>query len=158
VSDYSCAVVADARWNARAAAGTARRGLGVVAVSVLLVLALVAACAPQKHREVDDWDRELVMEPEITGDNAKDEARWRRELAGDPWDDDDRLLTDDFPGTASEYANDDIPPLDFVGPPEPPSTWDNMQSGGGKVGKVIFSLLTVFVTLGMMAAPYLLMI
>ena len=52
----------------------------------------------------------------------------------------------------------DAPPLDFVGPPEPPSTWDNMQKGGTKFGKIFFSIMTVVVTLGMMAAPYLLMI
>lgn len=124
----------------------------------LVVMASLIACAPQAHREVDDWDREMVMEPEITGDNAKDEARWRRELASDPWDTDDGLLTDDPPKTASDYANDDIPPLDFVGPPEPPTRWQGLQKGGTTFGKALFSVLTVFVTLGMMAAPYLLMI
>jgi hypothetical protein len=97
----------------------------------------------------------------ITGDNAKDEARWRHELDSDPWGDDSSLLTDDPPQSVTDSQNldnDDIPPLDFVGPPEPPSTWDNMQKGSTKFGRIFFSVMTVFVTLGMMAAPYLLMI
>jgi hypothetical protein len=129
-----------------------------IVLGLVVVLGLIAACAPRAHREVDDWDRETVLEPEITGDNAKDEERWRRELASDPWGDDDHLLTDDPPQTASDYANEDIPPLDFIGPPEPPTKWEGMQKGGVTFGKALFSVLTVFVTLGMMAAPYLLMI
>ena len=100
-----------------------------------------------------------MKKPEITGDNDKDEERWRRELASDPWGDDGNLLTDDPPKTASEYAeSEDAPPSDFVGPPAPPSTWDRMSKGGTKFGKVLFSVMTVLVTLGMMAAPYLMMI
>ena len=121
----------------------------------MLAVALATACGPTSHRQDHDWK---ALEPEITGDNDLDEARWRRELASDPWGDDSRLLTDDPPRAAAEYAEHEVPPLDFVGPPEPPSRWDNMQKGGTKFGKVMFSLLTVFVTLGMMAAPYLLMI
>jgi hypothetical protein len=33
-----------------------------------------------------------------------------------------------------------------------------MSKGGTKFGKVLFSVMTVLVTLGMMAAPYLMMI
>jgi hypothetical protein len=127
----------------------------VVLVGMLAVV-FAAACGPTSHRNVDDWDD--VMQPEITGDNTKDEERWRRELASDPWGDDGSLLTDDPPKAAAAYAAEDVPPLDFVGPPEPPSRWDNAQKSGTKFGKVLFSILTVFVTLGMMAAPYLLMI
>jgi hypothetical protein len=127
----------------------------VVLVGMLAVV-LVTACGPTSHRNVDDWDD--VMQPEITGDNAQDEERWRRELASDPWGKDGGLLTDDPPKAAAEYADDTVPPLDFVGPPAPPSSWDNAQKSGTKFGKVLFSILTVFVTLGMMAAPYLLMI
>ena len=129
----------------------------VVLVGMLAVM-LAAACGPTSHRHDDEWGADGIMEPEITGDNAKDEERWRRELASDPWGDDGRLLTDDPPKPAAAYAADEVPPLDFVGPPEPPSRWDNAQKSGTKIGKVLFSLLTVFVTLGMMAAPYLLMI
>ena len=129
----------------------------VVLVGMLAVM-LAAACGPTSHRHDDEWGADGIMEPEITGDNAKDEERWRRELASDPWGDDGRLLTDDPPKAAAAYAAEDVPPLDFVGPPEPPSSWDNAQKSGTKFGKVLFSILTVFVTLGMMAAPYLLMI
>jgi hypothetical protein len=130
----------------------------VVVLIGVIGLVLAAACAPTSRRHVDEWGDDGLLEPEITGDTAKDEARWRRELASDPWGDDARLLHDDPPDTAAEYADDAVPPLDFVGPPEPPTRWDNMQKSGTKVGKVLFSLMTVLVTLGMMAAPYLLMI
>lgn len=134
-----------------------------VVVSIAMVglgLMLLTACGPSSHRRDDPWGDDGLLEPEITGDNEKDEARWRRELASDPWGDDARLLTDDPPLAAEAYRelDEEIPPLDFVGPPEPPSRWDTMQRRGGKAGKVMFSLLTVLVTLGMMAAPYLLMI
>ena len=125
----------------------------------MLAVAFAAACGPTSHRHGDDWDD--MRNPEITGDNDKDEARWRRELESDPWGDDAHLLTDNPPKTAAEYRahqDGEVPPLDFVGPPEPPSRWDNMQKGGTTFGKVMFSVLTVLVTLGMMAAPYLMMI
>ena len=132
----------------------------VVGLIGALCVALIPACAPTKHRSVDDWGEETVMEPEITGDNTKDEARWRRQLASDPWGDDGSLLTDDPPKTAAEYEDmaDAEPPSDFVGPPAPPTTWENMQKSGTKFGKVFFSIMTVLVTLGMMAAPYLMLI
>lgn len=130
-----------------------------VVIGICAVLALIAACGPTSHRQVDEWGETKTMRPEITGDNAKDEERWRRELASDPWGDDGRLLTDDPPLAAADYEDEDsVPPKDFVGPPAPPSSWDNMQKGGTKLGKVFFSVMTVLVTLGMMAAPYLLMI
>ena len=125
---------------------------------VRLACVLAVSCGPTMHQPDDDWK---ALEPEITGDNEKDEARWRRELESDPWGDDSHLLTDNPPKTAAEYRahqDDEVPPLDFVGPPEPPSRWDNMQKGGTTFGKVMFSVLTVLVTLGMMAAPYLMMI
>jgi hypothetical protein len=124
----------------------------------MLACVLAVACGPTMHQPDDDWK---ALEPEITGDNDKDEARWRRELESDPWGDDAHLLTDNPPKTAAEYRahqDDEVPPLDFVGPPEPPSRWDNMQKGGTTFGRVMFSVLTVLVTLGMMAAPYLMMI
>lgn len=131
----------------------------VIGLIVALGLALVPACGPSTHRHVDEWGEDTMKKPEITGDNDKDEERWRRELASDPWGDDGNLLTDDPPKTASEYAeNDDAPPSDFVGPPAPPSTWESMSKGGTKFGKVLFSVMTVLVTLGMMAAPYLMLI
>ncbi len=130
-----------------------------IVMGVIAVLALIAACTPAAHRQVDEWGEDKTMRPEITGNNAKDEARWRRELASDPWGDDAHLLTDDpISDDAFGEDEDSSPPKDFVGPPAPPSSWDNMQSGGTKFGKVFFSIMTVLVTLGMMAAPYLLMI
>lgn len=129
-------------------------------VVLIGVLGLLAACGPTSHRHDDEWGEGPATEPMISGDNDRDEARWRHELASDPWGDDGDLLTDDPPKSAADYEamGDDIPPLDFVGPPEPPSSWDNMQKSGTKFGKVFFSIMTVLVTLGMMAAPYLLMI
>ena len=130
---------------------------GIVVV-LIGMLAGLATCGPTSHRGDDEWGEGPTEEPMITGDNERDEARWRRELASDPWGDDSDLLTDDPPKAAAEYENDeDIPPLDFVGPPEPPSTWDNMQKSGSILGKFMYSFLTVAVTLGMMAAPYLMM-
>jgi hypothetical protein len=133
-----------------------------VGIVVLVgVLGLLVACGPTSHRHPDDeWGEGASLDPTITGDNAKDEARWRHELASDKWDDDTSLLTDDPPRSANEYQalDEDIPPLDFVGPPAPPTKWESWQKGSTKFGRVMFSVLTVFVTLGMMAAPYLLMI
>lgn len=132
-----------------------------VVVVVLGILAGAVACGPTSHRHGDEWDDDgPTQAPMISGDNAKDEARWRRELASDPWGKDSNLLTDDPPKSAKDYedASDDIPPLDFVGPPAPPTRWEKVQTGSTKLGKVFFSIMTVFVTLGMMAAPYLLMI
>ena len=132
----------------------------VVALIGALGLTLIPACAPRAHRHVDEWGEATAMEPEITGNNARDEAHWRQELASDPWGSDGNLLTDDPPKTAAEYEDmgDDEPPSDFVGPPAPPTRWDNMQKSGTKFGKVFFSIMTVLVTLGMMAAPYLMLI
>jgi hypothetical protein len=131
-------------------------------IGFFAALVLVAACGPTTHHRVDEWGETKTMQPEITGDNAKDEARWRRELGSQPWGDDSRLLTDDSPLTAEDERlledADDLPPKDFVGPPAPPSSWENVQKGGTKFGKVFFSIMTVLVTLGMMAAPYLMMI
>jgi hypothetical protein len=131
----------------------------VIALIAASCLVPLAGCAPTQHRQVDDWAKEERVEPEITGDNARDEARWRQELASDPWGDDAHLLTDDASGMPSDLAaEEDVPPRDFVGPPEPPTKWEQTQKSGSKVGKALFAVLTVFVTLGMMAAPYLLMI
>jgi hypothetical protein len=129
--------------------------IGLIAASCLT---LIAGCGPTTPRHVDDWANDEMMEPEITGNNAKDEARWRQELASDPWGDDANLLSDDPPSLIAEDEDAIEQPKDFVGPPAPPTKWQNMQKGGTKFGKVFFSILTVFVTLGMMAAPYLLMI
>ena len=131
-----------------------------IVMGILAGLALIAACTPAAHRQVDEWGEDKTMRPEITGNNAKDEERWRRELASDPWGDDAHLLMDEPPAGAPDAFDDadDTPPKDFVGPPAPPSSWDNMTKGSTKFGKVFFSVMTVLVTLGMMAAPYLLMI
>lgn len=129
-------------------------------LALVVVCWFIGACGPTSHRPDDEWGEGPSKEHMITGDNAQDEARWRHELDDDHWGDDASLLLDDPPQTAGQYQDidDDIPPLDFVGPPEPPSTWDNMQKGSTKFGRIFFSIMTVFVTLGMMAAPYLLMI
>jgi hypothetical protein len=127
----------------------------------VLGLVLASSCGPTSHRRHgDDWDdAATVLEPEISGDNAKDEARWRNELASDPWGDDSALLTDDPPKTADEYQESDADvPFGFVGPPAPPTSWEKMQHRSTTFGRIFFSIMTVFVTLGMMAAPYLLMI
>jgi hypothetical protein len=127
-------------------------------VVMIAVLGVLTACGPTSHRHDDEWGEGPSKDPMISGDNARDEARWRRELDSSDWGDDAHLLTDDPPQNAAEYQDEDIPPLDFVGPPAPPTRWENMQKGGTKFGKIFFSVMTVFVTLGMMAAPYLLMI
>ena len=132
-----------------------------IAVGLLVAscVALTAACGPTKHRPVDDWANDDSLEPEITGNNARDEARWRQELASDPWGDDAHLLTEDPPTAALADADaDPPPPKDFVGPPAPPTKWEKTQKQGTIVGRALFSVLTVLVTLGMMAAPYLMMI
>ena len=130
----------------------------VIALIAVSCVTLITGCGPTKHRQVDDWANDEMLEPEITGNNAKDEARWRQELKSDPWGDDAHLLDDDLPSMIAE--DDDAPeqPRDFVGPPAPPTRWESMQKGSGKFGRAFFAVLTVFVTLGMMAAPYLMMI
>ena len=130
----------------------------VVALIGMLALVVVSSCGPPTHHN-SDWDEGGVVEPHITGDNAQDEARWRHELASDPWGDDGHLLTDDPPKTAAEYQDGrTVPPKDFVGPPAPPTSAEKMQQNSTKFGRIFFSIMTVLVTLGMMAAPYLLMI
>lgn len=135
------------------------RFITIVCIGMIWVTQ-IPACAPRMHHPDDDWDRDSILEPEITGDNAKDEARWRRQLADDPFGDDDHLLTDDDPSKPiSEYQDEEgAPPPDFVGPPAPPTRWEAMQKRSTTFGKVFFSIMTVVVTLGMMAAPYLMMI
>ena len=126
----------------------------------LIVASCVAlmACGPTKHHAVDDWANDDSLEPEISGNNARDEARWRQELASDPWGDDAHLLNDDPSDTALQQEDENPPPKDFVGPPAPPTQWEKTQKQGTIVGRALFSVLTVLVTLGMMAAPYLMMI
>jgi len=121
-----------------------------------LWLVMLAGCGPTVHHGSDDWDDPKVARPEITGNNDMDEARWRRELASDPWGEDAHLLTDDPPKTAEEYEQMTAGPQE-VGPPAPLTGWESFKQGAGKFGKAMFSVFTVLATLGMMAAPYLLM-
>lgn len=130
--------------------------IGLIALSCFV---LITGCGPTKHHQVDDWANDETLEPEISGNNTKDEARWRQELKSDPWGDDAHLLTDDpLPGLIDEEENEPQQPKDFVGPPAPPTGWEGMQKRSGKFGQAFFAVLTVLVTLGMMAAPYLMMI
>jgi len=130
----------------------------LVGLIVSLWLSTVPGCAPSVQHSADDWDSPKITEPEITGDNEKDEARWRRELESDPLGKDGHLLTDDPPKALNEDEEaGDIPP-DFMGPPAPLTGWDSFKHGAAKFGKLAFSALTVVFTLGMMAAPYLMMI
>ena len=130
-----------------------------IAVGLIVASCVVlAACGPTKHHPVDDWANDDSLEPEISGNNAHDEAHWRQELASDPWGDDAHLLNEDPPSAAPGEEEQDVPPKDFVGPPAPPTQWEKTQRQGTIVGRALFSVLTVLVTLGMMAAPYLMMI
>ena len=93
-----------------------------------------AACGPTSHRDGDEWDEG----PSRAGDHRRQRqgrgalaARARRPIPG--------ATTPACSPTIRRRprptyaATSDIPPLDFVGPPEPPSSWDNMQKGGTQV-------------------------
>ena len=51
-----------------------------VVVVLVGMLAGLATCGPTSHRGGDEWGEGPTKEPMISGDNDRDEARWRREL------------------------------------------------------------------------------
>jgi len=120
----------------------------LVAASVVVVLAGCGPMAPQpRHDAFFDDD----TAPMMTGDLDEAETRWRKDIAAAPDVDPDALLKDDPPRDPERYGN-----VAFKDPP-PTTLWGKMKAGAETVGKVSFAALSVLVTLGVMAAPYLLL-
>lgn len=136
-----------------------RRWTGIVLAVLLITAAHLDACAPaaRQHAE-DDWGHGASR---LTGDLDAAEARWRKEIAASRAEE-DRLLTDDPPGAPSTYgqvaSSGDAASgeaADAEDPPVPQTFLGRVKAGIDTFGKATFAALTVVVTVGMMAAPYL---
>jgi hypothetical protein len=130
----------------------------MVVAMLLIAVAHLDACTPAaRERNVDDWAND-PRPSMIDGDLDAAEMRWRKEIeasrAGE-----DRLLTDDPPGAPSSYgkvaSSDGAEAAETEDPPPPATFWGRFKAGADTFGKASFAALTVVVTLGMMAAPYL---
>jgi hypothetical protein len=143
--DYSCGWVR----NPNREPVTFLLGAAVVAM-------VIVSCGPttQQPRHDAFFDDDA---PSLISGNLDDaETRWRKEIAGERATDPDALLTDDPPGEPHSYgkvAFEDAEPAE----PKPTTFWGKMKAGAETVGKVSFAAVSVLVTLGMMAAPYLLL-
>jgi len=120
----------------------------------------------------------------VSGDFDKDEAAWRKQMAHETQHHDkaDALLKDDPPKSPEHYGNvagTDAPQTDASVKTDPPPNDASVKSDEGdpyaridddvdadpdakkpatfweKVGRATFAAMTVLLTLGMMAAPYL---
>ena len=133
-----------------------------------IVLASAITCGPTTRTNLDDpWFQDVADGPTIDGDLDKAEARWRKEIERDRVDDDAdmRRLMNDPPSAPGDDAR---MPSDQKSTPRAESDeLGNAHRQGEEVaepsfwstaGKATFAAVTVLVTLGMMAAPYLLMI
>lgn len=150
----------------RSSRGTAWRPSVTLWVMLAIVLASAITCGPttQGNKLDDPWFQDVEDGPRIDGNLDKAEARWREEIERERVDDDAnmrRLMNDppSAPGDDARITSDqkvtpraEADELDAQGEEvAEPSFWST-------AGKITFAALTVFVTLGMMAAPYLLMI
>jgi len=132
-------------------------------------MALVGACGgPKQPRTYDQWKDQAA----ISGDLDEAEARWRSELASNPWSEEDMnhdmsLLTDDPPGPPEQYGD-----VAFGGEGQIPSDAASFGEGTGDpeldadaeseefwsdMGVASFSAFTVLFTVGMAVAPYFLL-
>ncbi len=125
---------------------------GIVLVVALLVQ-LLACAAATSERKTDDWDSRSPSA--LTGDLDAAEMRWRKEIAASRAEE-DRLLTDDPPGAPKRYGKVAFTEEVVEEEPAMPLTrWERFKVGAAHFGKATFAAMTVVVTLGMMAAPYL---
>ncbi len=132
--------------------------VGVLLFALVVILLQSIACGPPRRGSVDDnWTEEVDAKSEIDGDLDRAEMRWRREIARSRHQDEEdmRLLTDDPPQDPSEYGDVASENGDPDEARRPPTSWEKFQSGARTFGRATFAFMTVAVTLGMMAAPYL---
>jgi len=124
----------------------------------LVVLFQSVACGPPPSGKINDpWAEEEERQSEIDGDLDRAEMRWRREIARSRHQDeqDMRLLSDDPPQDASEYGEVVSENGDPAEAPRPSTAWERFKARSRTVGRATFAFMTVAITLGMMAAPYL---
>jgi hypothetical protein len=148
-----------------------------LAASIVIVMIVLIGCGTvgqKPPRAGDEWAYDGQVHDLDDAPDAAEE-RWRKEIAAQRWSDEhdmldpDKLLTDDPPQPPSSYgkvastsgaSRTDAVAASSVtdGDPEGPKTfWERFGAGANTFGKASFAALTVLVTLGMMAAPYLLM-
>jgi hypothetical protein len=154
-----------------------------VALVVVGIVGVIGGCGqPQaKKAFADPFFDEDESNALVSGDMDKDETQWRKELhhqSGHATQNDppqsDPLLKDDPPKAPEHYGkvtNDDTLPKDQVADAkssgDPYATVDDDPAADDKdkqpttfwqsVGRASFAAFTVLITLGMMAAPYLMM-
>lgn len=128
--------------------------------AIAIAVALVGACGtPKRTSNPEEWSRRA----EVDGDFDKAEDRWRREIAANPWSEDDmNLLTDDPPGAPDSYgsvtAADPALSGGAVSLDDPPAEGaEESDEFWSDVGKAGFSAFTVLFTVGIAVAPYLLL-
>jgi len=141
-------------------------------IGLLLALALAPAIScgagPRRGPADEEWARDAQPRTELAGDLDEAEIRWRKEIERSRAEDDmaARLLTDSPPGAPVTYGEVAFDPLaeeaDSDGSGSGGDTGDEAGSSSegswSRAGKATFAALTVLVTLGMMAAPYLLLL
>lgn len=164
--DYSCGRVRKPHRRACAI---------VIALVLVSIVGVIGGCggAPARKPLQDPFFDDEGSTDMVSGDFDKDEAAWRKQMAHETRHPDhtDALLKDDPPKSPEHYGNvaaTDTPPSDASvkadeGDPyaridddvdadpdakKPATFWE-------KVGRATFAAMTVLLTLGMMAAPYL---
>ena len=125
---------------------------GIVVVGMLLALVQFLACAPATaDRKTDDWERSPSA---LSGDLDAAEMRWRKEIEASRAEE-NRLLTDDPAKPPSTYGKVAFTEEVEEEPPRPLTRWERFNEGLKHFGRATFAAMTVIVTLGMIAAPYL---
>ena len=130
------------------------RDLMTVLLAAAVVVTAIAGCGPMTTQPRHDPFFDDDAPSPVAGNFDDAETRWRKDIAAERTDDPDALLRDDPPDEPDRYGKvafkEDAPP--------PPTTfWGKVKGGAEAVGKASFAALSVLVTLGMMAAPYLLL-
>jgi hypothetical protein len=144
-----------------------RSGGLVTGILIALGLAVAVGCSGAKGSRGgmldDEWARN-VKTHEIDGNLDRAEAQWRREIERDRATDMDdlNLLTDNPPKAPESYGK--VTSQAGVEAADGGEAEDDAAAAGdpegfmSKAGKATVAGLSVALTLGMMAAPYLLMI
>jgi hypothetical protein len=118
-------------------------------VAVAIGVTLDTSCGPPPKQPLEDpFFAEDAPSP-VSSNFDDAETKWRKEVEHQRRGDPDALLTDDPPGKPDEYGN--------VAQEEPKTFWERVKRNSETWGKITFAAMSVLVTLGMMAAPYLLM-
>ena len=123
-------------------------------VAAAVVTSVLAGCGPMTTQPRHDPFFDDDAPSPVAGNFDEAETRWRKDIAAERADDPDALLRDDPPAEPEAYGT-----VASKGdePPPPTTFWGKVKSGAEAVGKASFAAFSVLVTLGMMAAPYLLL-